>query len=378
MAEPTPLREQPPLRPACPAAAGLRPLVLLALALALLVLAGCRDRGTQLPIPMDDLLPTGWRVHRPEGKRQVLQPLSIDGDSEQEWLLFYHFDNVEGGANGPIGGIIYDAQQDAARYDPQTVIPFPYQPSAFLVPYRLLPDWRFGKGQGYLGNDAVQFEVVSAVTPRRGEESTGQELVVFGKQRGAVTRVSIFRWVSPQEGYASVHFVGSHRVEIGPREALTLVREVTTFDMLSERSNLCKRTTYQRQGDALTFNVVSPPAIVFCQGTPAEPTYPEAVVLAWLLNSPGAARNALVAPGREGQVNAAGPASVLRVLSLTYDSTAMTLDVGQDAVSRMAVQTTVEVPGPGRRVYRWTLQERKPQAVRDTSRWLILDVAQVP
>lgn len=365
-------------RLALPGAAGRQPLLTLCLVLALLLLAGCRDRGTQLPLPLDDLLPTGWRVHKPEGKRQLLQPLSIDGDGEKEWLLFYHFDNVEGGANGPIGGIIYDAQQDSAQYDPQTVIPFPYQPSAFLVPYRLLPDWRFGKGQGYLGNDAVQFEVVSDVTPRRGEESVGKELVVFGKQRGAVTRLSIFRWVSPREGYASAHFVGSHRIELGPRDPLTLVREVTTFDMLSERSNLCKRTTYQRQGDTLVFNVVTPPAIVFCQGTPSQPTYPEAVVLAWLLNSPGLARDALVIAGRAAPVNAAGPPTVGRVLALTYDSTAMTLDVGQDAISRITVLSTVEVPGLAQRTYRWTLEERKPTTVRETSRWLIRDVVQTP
>lgn len=365
-------------RAARPAAVGRWSLMALCLALALVLLAGCRDRSTQLPLPLDDLLPTGWRVHKPEGKRQLLQPLSIDGDSEEEWLLFYHFDNVEGGANGPIGGIIYDAQQDSAQYDPQTVIPFPYQPSAFLVPYRLLPDWRSGKGQGYLGNDAVRFEVTGLVTPPRGQENSGQELVVFGKQRGAVTRLSIFRWVSPRVGYASAHFVGSHRIELGPRDPLTLVREVTTYDMLSERSNLCKRTTYQRQGDTLVFNVVTPPAIVFCQGTPSQPTYPEAVVLAWLLNSPGSARDALVIAGRAAPVNAAGPPSVSRVLALTYDSTAMTLDVGQDAISRITVLSTVEVPGPAQRTYRWTLEERKPTTLRDTSRWLILDVVQVP
>lgn len=64
----------------------------------------------------------------------------------REWLYFFHYDNQPAGA-GPVGGIIYDAQQTVVAE----------QPAAYFVPYRLLPDWRAGKGQGYLGDVTVSW-----------------------------------------------------------------------------------------------------------------------------------------------------------------------------------------------------------------------------
>ena len=89
-------------------------------------------------------------------------------DGESEWLYFFHYDNSPSDAtNGPIGGIIYDAQQGTEIYNPDVTIPFPFQPAAFFVPYRLLPDWVEGKGQGYLGDTDVTLEQTTLLAKER-------------------------------------------------------------------------------------------------------------------------------------------------------------------------------------------------------------------
>lgn len=350
--------------------------VLASLALAALLLSGCRQEKAQLPLPLEDLTPQDWRIVTPEGSKRPLQTLSIDGDEEKEWLLFFNYDNA-GDSPGPIGGVIYDAQQDAAQYDPQTIIPFPYQPSAFLVPYRLLPDWREGKGQGYLGNAAVRYELTSLNPARKEEDTVFNELIVYGKAGGAVTRLSLFQWQGFQRGYGAVHFVGSYNVSINDRGPGTLARTITTLERLNERSNLCKKTVYRRTANTFEFPILEQPTIVFCQGTPTAPTYPEAVVLAWLLSSNQSAKDALVQEGQQGAVNAAAAAAVGRVVSLTYESTAGSAGLGQGAESTAVVTSKVVDATGVAREHRWTLTEKKPRVVKETARWLISQVIQV-
>jgi hypothetical protein len=349
------------------------------LILVALLAAGCNREESQLPLPLDQLIPTTCRIYTPEEAKQSLHPLSIDEDPESEWLLFFYFDNVlPDGANGPIGGVIYDAQQNTTEYDPQSIIPFPYQPSAFLVPYRLLPDWRANKGQGYLGNAAVTFELTSFNPARDAEDTVYSELVVFGQVAGGVvTRLSIFKWNSQPIGYDVAYFTGSYSVDTGARDPDAVVRDITTLDRLNERSNLCKRTIYQRQGNSFSFPVVSQSTIVFCQGTPTAPTYPEAVVLAWLLPDYPGTKADLVAPEQLSAVTQASPIAG-RILGLTYDSTARSEGLGTDAVSRMIVTTTIVDEAQVQRVYEWTLQEKKPTQVSETARWLITQVTPVP
>lgn len=352
--------------------------VLACFALAALLLSGCRQEKTQLPLPLEDLMPTEWRIVTPEGAKEPLQALSIDGDEDKEWLLFFTYDNVGAdGAAGPIGGVIYDAQQDAAQYDPQTIVPFPYQPSAFLVPYRLLPDWREGKGQGYLGNTAVGYELTSLAPARQEEDTIFNELNVWGKTNGVATRLSIFQWQGLERGYGVAHFVGSYNVAINERGPGTVARTITTLDRLNERSNLCKKTVYRRTPNSFQFPVSEQPTIVFCQGTPTAPTYPEAVVLAWLLSSDKNVKEGLVKGDSVEAVNRSASSLPGRVVSLTYDSTAGSQGLGQGAVSTVLVTSRLADEMGVTREYLWTLEEKKPQTVKETARWLITQVVQV-
>jgi hypothetical protein len=323
---------------------------------------------------LEDLIPDFWQLYTPTNSNTQLNEINVDGDVDNEWLVFFYYDNVPDGAKGPLGGIIYDAQQDTTPYDPQTIIPLPYQPSAFLVPYRLLPDWRQGKGQGYLGETSLSFEQTSSNPARNDENTIYDELLVLGKNAGDVlTRASIFWWQGVPDGYGVAHFAGTYRVDLVERSPGTTVSRVRVLDSLNERAYLCKLTEYARAAGTRNFGVTVPPSIVFCQGaTPEAPTYPEAVVLTWLLDP---TRTDLIAPNRVDAIRAVSPQGVQRVLSITYDSTAGSAGLGNNAVSRMEVVTSLVDATQAQRIYRWTLVERKPQAVGETSRWLIDDMA---
>lgn len=328
---------------------------------------------TSLPLPLEDLIPEFWQLYTPTNSSTQLNEINIDGDVDSEWLVFFNYDNVSAETKGPLGGIIYDAQQDTTPYDPQTIIPLPYQPSAFLVPYRLLPDWRQGKGQGYLGETSLSFEQTSSNPARNDDNTIYDELLVLGKDAGDIlTRVSIFWWQGVPQGYGVAHFAGSHRVDLVERGPGSTVGRVRVLDSLNERAYLCKLTEYVRSAGTRTF-AASAPAIVFCQGgMPEQPTYPEAVVLTWLLYP---SRTDLIAPNRVDAIRAVSPQDVQRVVSITYDSTAGSAGLGNDALSEMEVVTSLVDATQAQRTYRWTLIERKPQAVGETSRWLIDDMA---
>jgi hypothetical protein len=310
-------------------------------------------------------LPSDWTPLTLPDSSSAFQSLSIDGDADNEWLLFYRYDSPEGATSGPIGGIIYNVQQNADPYDPDVVIPFPFQPMAFFVPYRLLPDWTPGKGQGYLGETTVTWELTK-LTQR---QEPADELLVQGTSpSNAVTRVSIFRWNGETEGYSVAFFFGSHSAAIeAGREAGDAVRQVVTSNALDDRSDLCERTVWTRQGDTLSF-AASPPAIVFCLGSaPAQPMYPEAVVLAYLLTG----NTELVLPGSLAQVQSVVRSPVARVVTLAYPGTATVTGTGASAVSQMVVQTLSEGDQGQSRV-EWLLEEQRSNAEEKTTRWRIV------
>ena len=170
-----------------------------------------------------------------------------DEDGESEWLYFFHYDNPPGATNGPIGGIIYDAQQGTEIYNPDVTIPFPFQPSAFFVPYRLLPDWVEGKGQGYLGDTDVTLEQTTLL----GKGGKSDELLFLGDgPGGGVTRITIFRWLGKTKGYGVSYFQGSYSAAIvGERVVGNAVQQVQTLNALNDRSVLCEKTVWTRQGD---------------------------------------------------------------------------------------------------------------------------------
>lgn len=333
------------------------------LLLAVLVLSGCRRGGSsQTTEILNSYLPKDWVGLTDNSTVRGFQKITLDGDEYSEWLYFFHYDN-QGDALGPVGGIIYDAQQTVD----------PLQPAAYFVPYRLLPDWRDGKGQGYLGETTVTWAAKRLDASI--EEGSADELAVLGYSVGGVpTRLSLFRWLDVDRGYAVAHFDGNAGVQITPSDLASpgLITEVLTLDKLNDRSRLCKLVKHTRQGDGLSF-ASAPAGIVFCPAAadlvlrvPDNPTHPEAVVMAWLL---GGQNSVLALPGQNDALKAALKGEMLQVVTVTYPGVA-TLDATGAYVSRQEVQTLLATNN-GTQVVQWNLVELRPTIEERTSRWRI-------
>ncbi|MFZ2358824.1 MAG: hypothetical protein WA040_05735 [Anaerolineae bacterium] len=337
----------------------------LLLALLALLLAACNRNqdGTPTSELLSSYLPADWKPLTEGTNVKGFQKVNIDGDEADEWLYFFHYDG-QGDANGPVGGIIYDAQQNVD----------PNQPAAFFVPYRLLPDWREGKGQGYLGETTVSWSKLW--TDPRDAAGSADELMVIGLSTGGVpTRLSLFRWQGEGAGYGVAHFVGNGGVLTLPEDRAenALVEKVITFNRLNDRSRLCEQVEYTRQDADLSF-AATPPSILFCPltadgkaGVPDVPTYPEAVVMAWLLGerSPDLALD-------NAALNAALPEQVQRVMHVQYPGVVSPVGRGE-FVAQIVVQTVLATSA-GERTLQWTVVELRPNATEKTSRWRIASV----
>lgn len=334
----------------------------------MLLLAACRDQASSQPSEiLANYLPKDWVALSEGSDVRGFQEVNIDGDDDSEWLYFFSYDG-QGEAKGPIGGIIYDAQQPGTAQ----------QPAAVFVPYRLLPDWREGKGQGYLGETTVTW------SPARIDpdivDKPADELVVTGLSAGDLpTRLSLFRWQGVEAGYAVAHFVGNAGVVLGPtgRTDDALVGDVLTYNRLNDRSRLCEKVLHSRVGTELRFTTTQP-GIVFCplsaavtEGTPDHPTYPEAVVMTWLLNG---ARGDL-ALDNDALEALVTPAQVQRVVHVQYPGAA-TLVASATHVSEMSVQTALETTA-GPRTIQWNLVELPPAGEERTSRWRIASAQEI-
>ncbi len=334
--------------------------MLLLAALPLLAACGQQTSSAQPSEILAKYLPEDWTALTEGSNVKGFQEVNIDGDDDPEWLYFFHYDG-QGDTPGPVGGIIYDAQQPGTAQ----------QPAAVFVPYRLLPDWRQGKGQGYLGEKTVSWS--QAWVDPDVVEARPKELVVTGLSAGdLVTRLSLFRWLGIDQGYGVSHFVGNAGVLLGPsgRPDKSLIGEVVTYNRLNDRSRLCEKVVHTRQGTELRF-VATQPAIVFCPlaanvtGVPDQPTYPEAVVMAWLLNEQPdtlALNNATL--------KASVPLPIQRVVSVQYPGAASLPSGRTDIVSTMAVQTVLETVA-GQQAIQWNLVELPPTSAEGTSRWRI-------
>ncbi len=249
-------------------------------------LSGLGAQQGQIPIEIKNIIPGNWTL-----LTQPSPPCSFDGDPDNEWLLLYRYDQPVGeavkGAYSPIGGVIYDAQVNRAPQELNHASP--YRP-ALLVPYKLLPDYYTGKGQGYLGESDVKFY---PYTPSQGEtkeatQCSAKELKFLGYSQGALpTRLSIFRWKNQDVGYEGVHFIGDAHVDApGATDPTVAVTQVTTYNRLANhRSLLCEVRRFTRQGELAALSFPQDPGrftIDFCYGTPLDPAYPEAALIAFL------------------------------------------------------------------------------------------------
>lgn len=338
--------------------------ILLLAVLPLLAACGQQSSSAQPSEILAQYLPEDWKPLTEGNKVKGFQEVNIDGDKDPEWLYFFHYDGQDE-TPGPVGGIIYDAQQDVKSQ----------QPAAFFVPYRLLPDWRPGKGQGYLGEQTVSWsqawvdpEVVDALP---------NELVVTGLSGGNLaTRLSLFRWLGIEQGYGVSHFVGNAGLVLGPsgRADGALIGDVVTYNRLNDRSRLCEKVVHTRQGTALQF-AATQPAIVFCPlapdvaGAPDQPTYPEAVVMTWLLDGRA---DSLALKDVNATLKATVPDPIQRVVSVQYPGASTPVDRGE-FVSQMNVLTVLETAS-GPQTFQWNLVELRPNETERTSRWRIASV----
>ncbi len=279
-------------------------------------------------------VPGDWTLMTDPALVNGFQDISIDGDADTEYLLFYRYDAAPDTDSGPIGGIIYDGQQDTSIYDPDTSIPIPLQPLAFFVPYRLLPDWTTGKGQGYLGDLSITWETTPASET---DVDFAPELVIIGSNASGQNRLSLFRWLGVTGGYGVSYFQGSYSVTMPDWTPSTSQRidKVITLDAFTDRSKLCKRTEWTRQGSSAQFTP-TPQTVVFCLGAiPEQPTYPEAVVLAWLMT--GDAKYATSQEAQD-QLRLAVPGNPQQIVSLIYPGAADISGTGNETRSQMVVE----------------------------------------
>ena len=241
--------------------------------------------GSVIPLDLQTLIPASWDV---QAEPQVT--CDFDGDEAAERLLIYRYDAYtltlpfknQPGRFAPFGGVIFDTQADTLPERPES--PSPYRGSS-IVPYRLLPDFYTGKGQGYLGETGV--EVSYSPAPKGNAPCKVIEINVFGfSGTDLPTRLSIFHWVDKAAGYQGEHFAGNARVvwEVDPNVE-NRIRRVTTYNrLLNHRSLLCDVDGYLRPNPDLVVFIpdAAQETIDFCFGIPDEPVYPEGVVVALL------------------------------------------------------------------------------------------------
>ena len=219
------------------------------------------------PLDMKKVIPKNWTPI------QELLPVNLDGDADTEWLLFYRYDVVDvgGRAVGPIGGVIFDIQTDSTTG------------TSMLVPYKLLPDFKPGKGQGYLGEQNCTAQAYDS-----DGDGNPDELAVFGYGYGphSLNYLTIFRWQgsTPGRGYRIVkHFYGDGGLNVtraNPRDKMSPITRVEQKTRLNDRSLLSKKSVYDREGDGYVLTQLS---LDFTYDIPSNPYYPEAAVLAYYL-----------------------------------------------------------------------------------------------
>ncbi len=257
---------------------------------------GSEEPETALPASVQRLIPPSWNV-------TTDLACDFDGDDQDEWLVVYSYDSVNVHPAGqssettvvvnPIGGAIYDAKLESPA-EPESS---QYQVTA-ITPYRLLPDFTIGKGQGYLGESAT----ITKLFPPVGEDGKCQPTEVGflgysnGNTNGATslpTRLSLFYWAGKDLGYQGSLFIGNARIDADiPTEPNQFVTQVTTYNQLNDRSLLCQAMTYTRTGPKQQFYVdPGTTTLDFCYGAPPDPTYPDGTVAALLRGSVPRAAN---------------------------------------------------------------------------------------
>lgn len=384
-----------------------------------MLLAGCSRGGQpELNIDLSAILPTEWKA---VGN---WTPINIDADSEQEYLLFYTYDastTADGETiPGPIGGVIYDSQTPASvpanEADSRP-------PAPWLQPYALLPSYWRGAGYGFVAPPKADpptpievkrvlpeevandyFQVLAsqqipgaAATATPTTQPANDELIVYGGNSviGGVTHISVFWWSSPREGYGSTQIAASGGLKVIKWDGgaqRSPIREVRARYAEEDRSQLCKESTFTRYLDPdytsagafrpAVYYVEGPRALIFCYGIPDIPFYPEAVVLAWLLD-PAGHREMVVAEQRETVARTLE--TFLRVSALQYHQTVDAIgpiQIAGSAPLQTKVWASLVYPietsagrGEETRLYEFTLEHLPTDnSRRTTDQWRVVRV----
>ena len=335
------------------------------------------EPSTELNIDLGMILPEEWQAV------STWESINIDADANEEHLLFYRYDastTADGeGISGPIGAVIYDPQTPIGMSEDSEDSARP--PAPWLQPYALLPNYWQGAGYGFVApprqsgrpdwivvkreedseTDNQYFEVLAQQKPASsGGQNAGEapsdlpphdELIVYGGNSpiGGPTYISVFWWSTLSEGYGSTQISapgGLHIEEWDGAVDRSPIRTVRARYPLYDRSLLCKESRYYRQLDpaftsqgayrAAIYYEEGARKLTFCYGIPQAPFYPEAVVLAYLLQ-PGSNAQLLIEEARQTVPRELG--EFAWVDGLQYMASIPTF-AGQAATSR-TITTTV-------------------------------------
>ena len=273
-------------------------------------------------INLSELLPEEWKF---------TEYHEINIDENPQWverLILFRYSQPTGSISvSPIGATIYDSQYDGRLQTGEDEL-MPNQPSGILVPYRLLPSYWPGTGQGFIAqsNEAVTLDLVNRLNisefaravkrltptpePIFAESEIvptstpaprippADELIIWGGNNLVTTRMTVVWWKSIYDGYGFTQVYapgGLYDIhwETDGIAGNNPVRWLRGSWPRNERSMLCYDTRYTRTLSPVNDDdhwqrsiqyVATSLGLVFCHGTPAHPFYPEGVVLAYLLD----------------------------------------------------------------------------------------------
>ena len=376
------------------------------------------EPSPELNIDLGMILPEEWQAV------STWESVNIDADADKEFLLFYRYDastTADGESiNGPIGAVIYDSQTPIGM--PEDSEDSARPPAPWLQPYSLLPNYWQGAGYGFVApprqsgrpewivvkraeSSEIEnryFEVLAQQMPA---SSSGQpageapddlpphdELIVFGGNSpiGGPTYISVFWWSTLSEGYGSTQISapgGLHIEEWDGAADRSPMRTVRARYPQYDRSLLCKESRYYRRLDpdftssgayrAAIYYQEGARKLIFCYGIPQAPFYPEAVVLAYLLQ-PDRDAQLLIDAARQTVPRTLG--EFAWVDSLQYLPTIPTF-AGQANTSRTITTTVwaslVYQTGDGleSRLFAFSLEHvPSDMSNRTTDQWRIIDV----
>lgn len=342
----------------------------------------------QLNVNLQEIKPAKWQPIDKDKLRRV----NIDDDEEDEWLLFYK----DGYSTGQIGAVIYDAQNTPRGIG----VPIPQQAPVYLVPYRLMPGYRFAKNVGYLGDDGIEAEAVGLSPDQQtpdvqrsksgaSDNLKGDLLQIRGKYRNKFNRLSLFQWKGIDAGYVGVQaftpgwlsLSETKPNEWGAWNRNDFIQTVWAWEPQTDRSNICRVAMWQLQPvGQLTPETrfvahYDNAALYFCSGRlPESPAFPEGMVLKYLLSASGSRNNLLSADTLPAPLKKLGKVRVLYLETPLVTSQPDGQPVSTVKANFIAAIGDSETPSVNYFSTVWTVEMEPPAKITDPIRWRLTGV----